>query len=427
MPVGKENWSEIGSNISDMVQQAIDAQDFSKLNETIQNTISTAVNSAANGVIEGMNSAGDSINRAADRMRGRNVSAGRMQRPKKSTAAQNPWKGNGQFEKKTADYMSAKDLPENECYSGGGATRMGGYLLTVFGSIGCFGFGLGILVVWIIAVSTDFNLTLPLLIQLPFLAASIVMLWRGTSILGKIRRFKSYVRALGTRTCATLKELAGSTGRSERAVLKDIRGMIESGMFRQGHLDVRGKNLFVTDAGYEAYLQNEQLLAARQTAQLQEKKAQNTSQTNDRLSEDVRKIITEGQAYIEKIHAGNDAIHDEEVSQKLDDLEAVCVQIFRYVERHPESAQETKKLMKYYLPTTIRLLDSYQRLNAQPVQSAKILKSKKEIEETLDTLNQAFAKLFDNLYQDTSMDITSDISVLNTLLAQEGLTGNTIN
>ena len=79
-------------------------------------------------------------------------------------------------------------------------------------------------------------------------------------------------------------------------------------------------------------------------------------------------------------------------------------------------------MLKYYLPTTIRLLEAYQELDDQPKATENILKSKKEIEDTLDTLNQAFAKIFDNLYQDTSMDINADISVLNTMLAQEGLT-----
>ena len=161
----------------------------------------------------------------------------------------------------------------------------------------------------------------------------------------------------------------------------------------------------------------------RRTEAIAQAKAKEAYKNNEALSDDVKKMIAEGQAYINRIHEINEAIKDEIVSQKLDGLETVITKIFEYVEQHPESAPETKKLMKYYLPTTIKLLESYQKLNDQPVQGPNIFKSKKEIEDTLDTLNQAFARLFDNLYQDTSMDIKSDISVLNTLLAQEGLTG----
>ena len=476
--MGNQDWSNIGNNISDMVQQAIDSGDYSKLSQTIEKAVTSAVNSVAEGVAEGMNGAadgfgrrmnsaadgfsrgmisaadgvsrgmnsaadgfsrgmnsaadgvgrgmnsaadslsrgmsslGDSLNRAADKMAGRTKSS-----------PQNPWRSGRQYEKKAVTYMRTKDLPDNELYSNGGATRIAGYTLTVLGGIGCFGFGIGMLVPWIVSVALDFNATIPLVVQLPFLLLSIVGVWKGTSMLGKIRRFKNYVRALGTRTCISIKELAASVGKGENAVQKDVRKMIEDGMFRQGHLDLGGKNLFVTDQGYEAYLDTQQKMEQRRTESIAQAKAKEAYKNNEALSDDVKKMIAEGQAYINRIHEINEAIKDEIVSQKLDGLETVITKIFEYVEQHPESAPETKKLMKYYLPTTIKLLESYQKLNDQPVQGPNIFKSKKEIEDTLDTLNQAFARLFDNLYQDTSMDIKSDISVLNTLLAQEGLTG----
>ncbi len=77
--------------------------------------------------------------------------------------------------------------------------------------------------------------------------------------------------------------------------------------------------------------------------------------------------------------------------------------------------------MEYYLPMTIKLLKAYEELDGQPVQGENIVNSKKEIEDTLDTLNTAYEKILDNLFQDTAWDVSSDISVLQTLLAQEGL------
>ena len=77
--------------------------------------------------------------------------------------------------------------------------------------------------------------------------------------------------------------------------------------------------------------------------------------------------------------------------------------------------------MDYYLPTTVKLLEAYAQMDAQPVGGENIQTAKKEIEDTLDTLNTAFEKLLDSLFQETAWDISSDISVLNTLLAQEGL------
>ena len=71
---------------------------------------------------------------------------------------------------------------------------------------------------------------------------------------------------------------------------------------------------------------------------------------------------------------------------------------------------------------TVKLLDAYEDLIVQPVQGENILNSKKEIEDTLDTLNIAFEKLLDSIFQEEAWDISSDISVLKTVLAQEGLT-----
>lgn len=103
-------------------------------------------------------------------------------------------------------------------------------------------------------------------------------------------------------------------------------------------------------------------------------------------------------------------------------MEMLVDKIFDRVEQNPASVGDIRKLMEYYLPTTIKLLQAYQDLDAQPVQGENIISSKKEIEKTLDTLNMAFEKLLDDLFQETAWDVSTDISVLHTMLAQEGLT-----
>ena len=96
--------------------------------------------------------------------------------------------------------------------------------------------------------------------------------------------------------------------------------------------------------------------------------------------------------------------------------------IFQRAQTNPEVLPDMKKLMDYYLPMTVKLLTAYADMDAQPVQGETILASKREIEGTLDMLNTAYEKLLDELFMDTALDVSSDISVLNTLLAQEGLT-----
>ena len=112
----------------------------------------------------------------------------------------------------------------------------------------------------------------------------------------------------------------------------------------------------------------------------------------------------------------------QEISAKIDRMELIVDRIFDRAETNPEIIPDLKKMMDYYLPMTVKLLRAYAQMDAQPVQGENIQASKKEIEDTLDTLNLAFEKLLDELFEDTALDISSDISVLQTLLAQEGLT-----
>ena len=137
---------------------------------------------------------------------------------------------------------------------------------------------------------------------------------------------------------------------------------------------------------------------------------------------EVQEVLNKGNEFLDKIHRSNDAIPGEEISAKISRMELIVEKIFEQAQKHPEIIPDLKKLMNYYLPMTVKLLDAYEEMDQQPVQGENIQASKKEIEDTLDTLNQAFEKLLDSVFQDTAWDVSSDISVLHTLLAQEGLT-----
>ena len=83
--------------------------------------------------------------------------------------------------------------------------------------------------------------------------------------------------------------------------------------------------------------------------------------------------------------------------------------------------------MSYYLPTTLKLVQAYCEFDQQSVAGENVAAAKKEIEDTLDTINTAFANLLDSLFEDAVMDVSTDISVLETMLKQEGLTGSDFN
>ncbi len=254
------------------------------------------------------------------------------------------------------------------------------------------------------------------------LIASAFVLVNGAEQLKLSGRFKHYVQALGGKDFMDVKDLSRLTGRTQPVALKEIKRMLAKGWFLQGHLDSTENCLMVTDKIYNQYLatlsnvrQQEEERARREAA----------SQRKDRkapLSPEAQAVIDEGRQYIRRIRESNDRLPGVEVSEKMDRMEQLVEKIFQQVELHPENIGDLRRLMEYYLPMAIKLLDAYEELDRQPVQGENIGGSKEEIMKVLDTLNIAFEKLLDNLFQDSSMDLSADISVLQTMLAQDGLT-----
>ena len=142
---------------------------------------------------------------------------------------------------------------------------------------------------------------------------------------------------------------------------------------------------------------------------------------------EVDKIIDEGREYLKKLRAADDAIPDETLSEDITRMERASADIFRYIADHPEKAQQIRKFMNYYLPTTMKLLNSYQRLSAQNVKGENITSTLFNIAGMMHTVADAFEKQLDHLFADEAMDISTDITVLEGMLAQEGLTGSDFN
>ena len=269
-------------------------------------------------------------------------------------------------------------------------------------------------------------LILSLLVAVPFGIMGI----SGTRSYKSKGRFKTYLRKLDGRECCNITELADGVGKSTQEVVKDLESMIRKRWFRQGHLDRQKTCLIVTDRMYREYLQLE---TQKQNYQEQLKQDDIQRQMNQRVAEqeqnermkkldpEVRKVIEQGETFVYKIRQCNDAIPGEEISAKISRMELIVARIFDRVEQNPACVGDIRKLLEYYLPTTVKLLEAYEEMDAQPVYGENIQTAKKEIEATLDTLNAAFEKLLDNLFQDTAWDVSSDISVLNTMLYQEGL------
>lgn len=141
------------------------------------------------------------------------------------------------------------------------------------------------------------------------------------------------------------------------------------------------------------------------------------------LDKETAEMVEEGKAFIAHIHQKNEEVPGEPFTSKLNRLEEIVTNIFDRVAADPKSAPDLHRLMKYYLPTTQKLVDTYATLDRQPVQGENIENAKREIEASLDTINEAFERFLNQFFQSTAWDVSSDISVMNQMMQQDGLTG----
>ena len=117
----------------------------------------------------------------------------------------------------------------------------------------------------------------------------------------------------------------------------------------------------------------------------------------------------------------NDAIPDPKISAQIDHLEEVTGKIIDHVIARPEKQPQISRFLDYFLPTTIKLLNAYDRMDSAGVSGSNINTTKQKVETMLDTLCAAFDKQLDSLFGDEALDISTDITVMENLLAQEGL------
>ncbi len=135
------------------------------------------------------------------------------------------------------------------------------------------------------------------------------------------------------------------------------------------------------------------------------------------------KMISDGRKAVSEMKRLDDAIEDEKISADIRRLETVCQQIFQHVKADPAKQPQIRRFMDYYLPTTLKLLNAYDRMDATGVAGENITGTKERVESIMGTIVSAFEKQLDSLFGADAMDISTDISVLETMLAREGLAG----
>ncbi|MFT4006865.1 MAG: 5-bromo-4-chloroindolyl phosphate hydrolysis family protein [Lacrimispora sp.] len=398
------DFSNIGDQIRDSVQNAIDSRDFKQLNKAISDTVNFALDEARSQLVKHTNE-------------NRNGS------PFPGNPSRNYGQPGGYERAEGPGYRAFQTSRSRETYSReiakpGQPGRVAGILYTVFGGLGVGLMVFLILLVWILAILIRPAIWLVGGASLFLLVSGGgfgFMLAKGISIRERLKRAKIYVKQAGKRMYCTVEELAGNIGRSRDFVLKDIQKIIEKGIIPEAHLDDQKTCLILSDATYKQYLECQKALKERE---LEQKKEEETRPR----SKELEQMVAAGRNYLKVLEEANDAIPGEVISQKISRLEEVVRRIFDSVLKHPEHMEEMERFMEYYLPTTVKLVTTYRDFDSVGSQGTNIAAAKEEIERTLDTINQAFERLLDDLYQDAVLDITTDASVIQTMLKKDGWT-----
>lgn len=253
----------------------------------------------------------------------------------------------------------------------------------------------------------------------------------GIRNLRRASKLKALQRAVGQREAVGFDDLAARMQVSPKAALAASRTLIKGGYLPEGRIDDENTTLMVTENAYHQYRQfqqsQRQTLAEREAAEAARAaeaaaRAAHEQDISERLTPEQRAFVARGRDYVRQMDELNAAIDDAAVSERITAIQDVVGRILARAEEEPAVIAGLDRLTAYYLPTTVKLLDAYDRLEEEPIQGENISSSRSEIEHTLEVLHSAFEKLFDDTYQDLSLDVSADISVLHAMLAQEGLT-----
>lgn len=450
-----QNWNTFGKQMEGALADALRTGDFKDLNRLVSQTVASAVSeagrqfgpradaSAGNGAARAEASAGNGTasaqagvppwqQKVMEKQRQMQNWQLQMQRQQEQMRQQEAFlrRQEAQLRRRQTQIQqesTAVQNPKVKIKKVGGVSNV---LYQVFGGIGL---GITGLVTFIRVMLLSFGETTfqGWVINLTFLALFFGMIQLGISQRRRLKRAERYVQLCDYRVHGKIQHLAVATGKSERYVRKDLQKMLRLGFFPEGHMDAGQTCFMINDDVYRQYMEAEESRRIREAEAVQRQaqeesreqpQEQSASQVSGEQAQELNSMVAEGMECIRKLRDLNDRIPGEAISSKLFCLENLLKDIFDRVREHPEQMHKMHKLMDYYLPTTLKLVESYEEFNRVSSPGPEILEAKSEIENTLDTINQAFKELLGSLFQDAAFDATTDAQVLKTMLAKEGLT-----
>lgn len=226
-------------------------------------------------------------------------------------------------------------------------------------------------------------------------------LWIGLRMSRSRKLERLFDKIVGDRDSIPLDELFAAAGISSakgRPILEDA---IEHGYF-----------------GADAYIDNRTNTLVVRGAAPEPPKAKPQPKAEPAAPEDTYTSL------LRQLRQVNDAIPDPVMTAKISRLEELSARIFALAKQDPDKKAQLQKFMDYYLPTSLKLLNTYAQLSSQDVQGTNITEAKQSIERSMDMLIKAFENQLDKLFQADALDVTTDIAALEGMLNLDGLTSS---
>jgi len=294
------------------------------------------------------------------------------------------------------------------------------------------------------------------------LAKKIHAMWHNKKIID----YRNYAAIISDRYEVEVREFSAKMGKTPALVMGDLQKMIDKGYLGSSAYIDRSRGVLILDALESGYVDDDRVVnvkidfeelkdSARRMAGVVKEEVRRTGVSESIKAEFRRAFDTDAARVKEEIHEEpeklreskaeserssasfaeaddfeaklreirhlNDEIDDEAVSTRIDRIGELTLSIFTVVRQKPERADEVRKFMNYYLPTTFKLLKSYSLMEKQSYQGENIVASRKKIEDILDTLITAFEQQQDRLFRTEALDVEADIQVLETMMAKDGL------
>ena len=222
-------------------------------------------------------------------------------------------------------------------------------------------------------------------------------------------QFADYADSVDYHKGLPVSMLADLTHQKKAKALKKLRRYINKGWLA-AWLDEKTEKLYLTVEDYRAA----QETAAAPQAQPQPEPAPEQREETPLNLETARR-------FVQVLEKEQQLMQDPQAREELEQMQKTANAICDWLEAHPESLPKARRFAEYYIPTTLKLLHTYNDVQGQ--QGANAESIRRDIAGILHTLNQAFDNLYDNLLSDVAMDVSSEIAALQGMLANDGLTG----